>query len=379
MCRIDKSFIFFLFVYFNLLAIHRGWANSIEMSASFVSETVEMNGRPSLYYELCISNHTPDSVQITHLDVLGRSNDDTLLSLSGAGLTNRFANSHADVRIYDNLILPGDKTVIYIELSSNRLRGAKLIHQLRYTTNSKTDSLTIEGGAISVPEHDAVVLGNPLDSGPWVAIYEPSWNRGHRRVHYTTNGVVKIPGRYAIDFMLLDSLGRFAEGDTNDITAYFGYGANVLAVADGTVVTLRNDFSESQTLSNHPKYASSDATGNYICLKIGENRYVFYEHLKPETIVVKVGQQVKKGQFIAKVGFTGQTTGPHLHLHVASSPSPLGSEGVPFAFEEFKLLGGYIDFNTFGNERWVTNANSHTIYSNERPAPNSVIQFSSNK
>uniref|UniRef100_F4CE73 Peptidase M23 n=1 Tax=Sphingobacterium sp. (strain 21) TaxID=743722 RepID=F4CE73_SPHS2 len=367
----------FLFAPFSLLAICNACTKYIDMYGAFVSETVEVNGRSTLYYELYISNPTSDSVLIASLDVLGRKDNDTLLSLSGAELINRLGKLRADKIVCDNLILPRDTTVIYIELSSTGLRGTKLTHHLRYTMNSKTDSLLfdIKDVTISVPDLDAALLGNPLDGGPWIAIYEPSWNRGHRRVFYTANGVARIPGRYAIDFMLLDSLGRFAEGNKNEITSYFGYDANVLAVADGIVVALRNDFFESPTLSDHPKYPPKEATGNYICLKISENRYVFYEHLKPRTIAVKVGQQVKKGQVIARVGFTGQTTGPHLHLHVANSPSPLGSEGLPFTFEKFKLLGHYIDFNTFGNERWIADANSYTVYANERPAPNAVIQF----
>src|SRR5690606_26741719 len=159
-----------------------------------------------------------------------------------------------------------------------------------------TDSLIfdIKDVTISVPDLDAALLGKPLDGGPWIAISDASWNSGHRRVIYIAKCVGRILGIDAIDLILLDSFGRFAEGNKNEITSYFGYDANVLAVADGIVVALRNDFCESPTLSDHPKYPPKEATGNYICLKISENRYVFYEHLKPRTIAVKVGQQVKK-------------------------------------------------------------------------------------
>lgn len=66
--------------------------------------------------------------------------------------------------------------------------------------------------------------------------------------------------------------------------------------------------------------------------------------MKPKSIKVKTGQKVKKGDAIASLGFTGQTTGPHLHFHEADADSPLGAEGIPFVFEQFEILGSYADF-----------------------------------
>lgn len=104
--------------------------------------------------------------------------------------------------------------------------------------------------------------------------------------------------------------------------------------------------------------------------------FAFYEHLKPGSVKVKPGQRIRKGQVIAQVGFTGQTTGPHLHFHVADRNEPLGAEGVPFVFEQFILLGSYGNFEDFGKRRWdAPDGEDNTTKRKERPGPNSVIKF----
>lgn len=57
------------------------------------------------------------------------------------------------------------------------------------------------------------------------------------------------------------------------------------------------------------------ARGYYIIVKNG-NIKVLYQHLKANSIKVKMGQSVSKGQVIANVGSTGASTGSHLHLEV---------------------------------------------------------------
>lgn len=58
---------------------------------------------------------------------------------------------------------------------------------------------------------------------------------------------------------------------------------------------------------------NSSTYGNYIMIEKGELRTV-YAHCSK--LLVKKGKEVKKGEEIAKVGATGNATGPHLHFEV---------------------------------------------------------------
>jgi murein DD-endopeptidase MepM/ murein hydrolase activator NlpD len=69
--------------------------------------------------------------------------------------------------------------------------------------------------------------------------------------------------------------------------------------------------------------------GNCVYVDHGAGLVTAYLHLSKRT--VKVGQQVKKGQLIGRIGATGRVTGPHLHFitrYGAISVNPLSLYGV---------------------------------------------------
>lgn len=81
-------------------------------------------------------------------------------------------------------------------------------------------------------------------------------------------------------------------------------GTPVYATGDGTVT--------------HAKWQSS--YGNLIEISHGFNYTTRYAHLSQ--ILVKPGQQVKRGDLIGKVGNTGKSTGSHLHYEVRLKGEP---------------------------------------------------------
>ena len=124
----------------------------------------------------------------------------------------------------------------------------------------------------------------------------------------------------------------------------------------------------------YKRQRQEDAAGNYVSLDLGNGRFAVYEHLKPRSIRVRVGDRVRRGDIIGQLGFTGDSTGPHLHLHVGDAALPIAAEGRPFVFEHFDVFGRYDDIASMGKARWQINGSGPRR--NERPGPNTVIDFS---
>ena len=56
--------------------------------------------------------------------------------------------------------------------------------------------------------------------------------------------------------------------------------------------------------------------GNHVMIEHQDGNYTIYAHLYEDSITVKEGDSVIAGEVIAKVGSTGNSTGPHLHFEV---------------------------------------------------------------
>jgi murein DD-endopeptidase MepM/ murein hydrolase activator NlpD len=84
----------------------------------------------------------------------------------------------------------------------------------------------------------------------------------------------------------------------------------VLAAADG-IVTFVKDISD----IGGPNPAYWEYT-NFIVIMHSNGEYSRYDHLSYNSSTVKVGQNVRAGEEIARVGVTGYTYLPHLHFQV---------------------------------------------------------------
>jgi murein DD-endopeptidase MepM/ murein hydrolase activator NlpD len=340
---------------------------------------VAVAGTPRLIYELHLLNFAGEPLSLERVAVLNAADGGVLADLEGEALVLRLGGP--DARQSEQVsptLAPGTFRVLYLEIELDGDVPTALQHRVTYRGSEEGpgDTATVRAAPTPVRSEPPVVLSPPVRGGPWVAVYHPSWQRGHRRVVYAVAGRARIPGRFAVDWFKVDAMGRRAAPPEDEVANWYGHGAEVLAVAAGVVAAVRTDMPESATLSGYVPPALADATGNYVALDIGGGRYAIYEHLEPGSIRVRAGDRVEPGQVIASVGFTGSTSGPHLHFHVAGANAPLDAEGLPFVLDRFEVVGAYGPSDLFTGEEWRSPADGGGGWRTEElPAPNAVVQL----
>jgi len=299
-----------------------------------------------------------------------------LAACAGEDLQRRLALTGAPLAARDAIVPPGRRGVLYIEWPVHDRRPAAIEHVVTYVAPGDAGQGSVRGARATVAYATGTPLGPPLRGGPWIAVHAAAWRDGHRRVFNTVDSMARIPGRFAVDFIRVDATGRMTRGNPDVPGDWLGYGAAVLAVADASVAAVRDAMAESVSVSGNPKHALAEDAGNYVALRLDDGRYAFYEHLRPGSVAVRVGQRVHRGEVLGQLGFTGASVGPHLHFHVSDGPSTIASEGRPFAFDAFDLLGAYADPGMFGKAVWTPRNEAEARRRQaEWPAENAVVRF----
>ena len=178
-------------------------------------------------------------------------------------------------------------------------------------------------------------------SGEWTAV-----NGGPDKK--TSHSWSILTQRYAYDFLILNDIGQSCSGDKTLLLNYYCYSREVLAPADGVVVEAIDNYSDSRTSGNGAvDHAAKDIRGNYIVIRHAAKEYSLIAHLLPQSLKVKAGQQVKRGEPIAQCGNSGNTTEPHIHFQIQDGKSFLASAGLPISFEgiETKPAKNYAKFD----------------------------------
>jgi hypothetical protein len=317
-------------------------AQSLEVVIPHAPVIVPVGGVRRLVYELHITNLGADSITLTRIDVLHGDRPDAAIGelhdaeLQAALGRPGLAKLPADPRELG----AGLRAVAYMWLPlHDGVAPAAVAHRIAADV-AGSERIT-QGGRAPVSRAPVIALGPPLRGERWVAVYGPGIDRGHRRFLYTLDGHTRIPARFATDWKKLGEDDRFAPPGASEVTQWYGYGADVLAVADARVVDARDDVADDTAIGDRRPIALEHASGNYIVLDLG-GRYAFYEHLKPHSLRVKPGARVRRGDVIAQLGNTGSSsTGPHLHFHVADAAAWLAGEGVPYVFDQLTLLGTF--------------------------------------
>jgi hypothetical protein len=338
------------------------------------------DNRRHMVYEIQAVNQSGMDVEIRK--VAPRAQGNRLgRPLTGARLEQRMRiNSGAT----GTTLGPGGSAMIFVDAtySPARREPHAISHAISLAWVDSANPLntirqTFIGVSTRVSRSKPVVLSPPLYGPRWVAVNGCCTMNAHRGATLAIDGTVRVPERFAIDFVQLDDQDRLFEGALDELSSYPYYGTPVHAAAPGRVVGVKRSLRE-QVPGALPAGATIQmAGGNYVVVAIGHGRYAFYAHLMTGSIRVRRGQKVKTGQVLGRLGNTGNTDGPHLHFHVMNSPSPLQSSGLPFVFRSFHGQG--VVRNVAGIQAGeVADINRNRLrgrYRNMLPMENQIVRF----
>jgi len=364
----------------HLMGLLMAWAGGVcaqtatlQIEVPQAPVAVRVGAVDHLVYELHLRNSGTEPMTIGSVEVLTGDPARRLLLLEGDTLCKQFEALEPPARKRPACELPASGlALVYLWQPVSIAPGTRLVHRVA------TDTGAVEGGAATVNPRAPVALSPPLRGGPWVAVYDPTMRFGHRQASFLNAGRRIIPARFAVDLIRLDHEGR-PGASLQDFERWHGLGAEVLAVADGVIAKVRDGRPDELRADAPPRPGATadDVAGNYIALDLGGGRHAFYEHLRSGSILVKPGQRVARGDVIARLGRSGiNSSGPHLHFHVADTDSTLHAEGLPFVWTRFEALGRYASVDDA--ERgvaWPRPPGCCGAMTMAHPEPNSVLLF----
>lgn len=342
---------------------------------------IVQEGSTRLAYEMLITNFS----KLTYvLDSVSASAGDAQFEFGGnalAAMVTHLGAASQPGTAGARAIEAGRSVIVFFLLDLGAGKTATTIANTLHVLDGDGGRHDVTLAPLPVSQDKPIVVAPPL-RGDWIA--GDSLNNGtgaaHRRAVLIDNGRAWLAQRYAIDWVQVRKVGAAMatwQGAEDKNSSYFCYDQPIYNVAPGKVVEASDGLPENVPHSG--KYAVpidfNNAAGNHVVVEIGPHRYVLYAHMRPGTVRVKPGDRVSSGEIIGRVGNTGSSTEPHLHMHIDDQPSFLAGNGVPYEFTRGEESGPVeanvsspvaIKLGPIGPQRPFTN---------DYPAENALVTF----
>jgi murein DD-endopeptidase MepM/ murein hydrolase activator NlpD len=304
------------------------------------------DGQVHLVYDIALTNWARQDVTLTQVTVVDPEHADKVLAQwESESIASILV--HRSAKDVPAELVQGETAVILLDvIVPTDDVPAVVEHQLSFSPPIEVSNTSLsQQWFLPVKVAGAPVeIGLPFAGDGWVALefltesfagsVVPSH---HRQAVIPMDGQLMLSERFAYDWMRVDEEGNLYHGDPNRAEDYVGYGADLLAVADGTVIAAVDKYPNTPLPFAEAMGGQTvdSLAGNRVVLDIGNGNYVLYAHLKPGSVTVAEGDRVTRGQVMGQLGQSGNSTAPHLHFHVMDRPSPTGlcAQGLPYVFD----------------------------------------------
>jgi len=210
---------------------------------------------------------------------------------------------------------------VELMLDFNRLKGMSYPHpdqELRWVLPPRSETILLD-----LPVIDSVAVPDTQ--------YTTHYTLGSPAASHQPPSLYRVPYAIATEYAVTQAYPNVVTHDTPDayhaVDIAMPIGTNIFAARGGIV------FDVADTNFRGGLDRERDGPGaNIIRVLHDDGTYAIYAHLNWNTIRVRPGDRVQRGEYIADSGNTGFSSGPHLHFVVIRN-SGMKSESVPLRFE----------------------------------------------
>jgi hypothetical protein len=335
------------------------------------------DGMDHVEYELLVVSVFSEPVTLSSVAVLDSSGKE-LMAMDGGVLAA--ATQTLFSKTPSPVIAASGAVSVDVDLSLPPGAAPELVtHRIAYTLAADTqnaamiDRPEVDGPEVVINRQPAVVLRPPLAGNGWLVTSGCCKPNVHRDERIAINGArIETAETFAVDWGKVRG-DRLYDGDGKTTELFYGFGEDVLAVADGTVVSVHDGMADATPFVAMTPKSKSDYGGNNVMVKIAPDVFAWYAHLRQGSLAVKVGDAIKAGAPIAKLGNTGPSTGPHLHFGLFDKADPIAGRSLPFVLDSFILVGA-VDFDKSEGDRLAIAPQSREVRS-EYPLYGGIENF----
>ena len=160
--------------------------------------------------------------------------------------------------------------------------------------------------------------------------YQFQYFAGDPNARHRPGGAYRAPFAISKDYPITQAFPEVATHTTHDslyaVDIAMPIGTDIFAARSGVVfdVATSNFQGGLDPVRDGP-------TANVVRIMHDDGTYAIYAHLNTNSIRVRPGDRIRRGQYIADSGNTGFSSGPHLHFAVVRNAG-MRIESVPVAF-----------------------------------------------
>jgi len=260
--------------------------------------------------EWIFSDRPPDDGSVTEVRELQNSEVDTAISV-----THAFAGQSVELVAHNKSFAP-----VELVLSITGIRGIQFPHpdqDMRWVVPARSDL--------------SLFALNILEDGSSPALkYQYQYLSGDPDARHRPTENYRAPFAIASDFPVTQAYPDMATHMSPDsryaVDVAMPIGTDIFAARGGVVFDVA-----ASNFRGGLDVERDGPSANVVRILHDDGTYAIYAHLNTNSIRVRQGDRVQRGQYIADSGNTGFSSGPHLHFAVVRNAG-MRIESVPVVF-----------------------------------------------